>query len=427
MQAVLILFYSALGLAWIFKGRFWRRARLRRSFLAAVFLLKTVLGIGYGLTYFEYYQTGDIVHYFQDSKIIYSALPERPGDYLELSFGYSRSGQVPEHLSDLYERMRLSWRTQEYISVRFNALFNLFSFGHYYVNVVFMALLSMIGLVLLYETLSRAFPDRALWLAFAVFLIPSTLFWCSGIHKDGITLLCLCVMIYGTTKLATRRRSRYLLLAALAGLLLWNTRAYILLIVLPNLLLYYACLRRPGRTWLRFASLNAFLVIALSTAHVFIPRLDFLGKLAFEQQFLLDLKGSTHLPMRPIGDDLGTLLSNVPMALDHVLLKPFTHRPTNAFQWVAAITSFLQLAGLLLLLVFSRLRGRSFHPLLAYCFVFGVALYLLIGLTVPSLGAIVRYKSVALPFLFAAAIVITDPARWPLGPPAFLDRIRLPD
>ncbi|MFT7587934.1 MAG: hypothetical protein ACI959_000139 [Limisphaerales bacterium] len=413
MEIALILFYCILGVLWILRGKIWAKSRIKRQVLAALFLVKVSLGIVYGLAYYEYYQTGDIVHYHKDSELIYSTLPEKPGDYLQLTFGYSRSGEVPPHLSYIYDEMRLSWRTQEYTLVRVNSLFNLFSFGHYYVNVVFMSLISLVGLILLHEAFSSAFPKRSGHLLMSICFIPSTLFWCSGIHKDGITLFALSVLIYAVSVLARKPKSMWVLAAGFAAFLLWNTRAYSLLILLPNLMIYWWCLKKPGKNWLRFFVVNLILLFAFAEIHHFVPRLNFLAKLAFEQEFLLNLKGNTHLAMRPIGNSVWSLASNIPMALDHLFLKPIFHKPDNSFQWIAAVDNAIQLILLIGLLCFTNLKRISKHPLLPLAFFFSCTLLLLIGISVPSLGAIVRYKSVALPFLFAIALIFSDPKKWP--------------
>ncbi len=409
--------FSLLGSLWILRGKYWAGSRLKRSVLLSAFLLKVGAGCLYGLVYFNVYKTGDIVHYFQDSKVIYSALPQEPLHFLQMTFGYSPDGQVPDHLLYLDDQMRLNWRTQEYLSVRINSLLNLLSFGHFYGNIALLCIVSMIGLNWLHLSLCQAFPRHSAALALAVFFLPSTLFWCSAVHKDAITLFSLGAIIYGISALVRVPGFSDLFKVLLGMLLMWNSRSYLVLILLPNLFLYVYGLRHSGRHMLRFTLFNLLLLILLIPLGRGIPALDILGRLAFEQEFLLELKGNTHLDMRPIGDSLWSLLSNFPMALDHVWLKPFTHPPQNLFQGIAAIFGFLQM--LLLLLLLSRWRfRRNYDPLLSFCLFFSLAMLLVVGLTVPALGAIVRYKSAVLPLVFAVALVGNDPRRWPAWLPS---------
>ena len=408
------------------KGRFWQRSRLKRGVLVSAFLFKVLAGCLYGVFYFNVYHTGDIVHYFQDSRVIYSALPENPGHFLQLTFGYSPSGEVPEHLSYLYDQMWLSWRTQEYFSVRVNSVFNLLSFGHFYGNIALLCIVSMMGLVWLHEALSEAFPQHSGSLVIAVFFMPSTLFWCSAIHKDAVTLFSLGALLYSILMLIRQPQLRHVLLVAAGTFFLWNSRSYMVMILLPNLFVYTYGLRHEGPHFLRFFAMNAGLLLAVIALEYFVPQIDLLGKLAFEQEFLLALKGNTHLPMRPIGDTLGSLLSNIPMALDHVWLKTFTNPPVNGFQILAAISGASQVAFILWLGFGWRFRHYN-TPMLAFCIFFSFAVLLVVGLTVPALGAIVRYKSSMLPLVFAAAIAGNNPERlkarflgWALDPSRLL-------
>ena len=429
VETLLTLAYAALFSLWILRGRLWSRTRIRRPVLVGLFFLQSALGIGYGLIYSQYYRTGDVVHYFQDSQVIYSALPERPEAYLELTFGFSRDGKVPEYVADLYEdRMRLGRRTQEYLPVRVNALLNLFSFGHYSVNVLFMALAVLGALVVLHGLFAEVWPARAGPLAVGVFLIPSTLFWCSGIHKDGITVVALTLVLWGLTRLAHRGRLRFFAGVVIGVLLLLGCRAYLLLLLLPNAALYAVSLRRRWRALPRFAVLNVLLVVAFVYAPVVDPRMDLVAKLQFEQDFMKALIGNTHLAMRPIGTDLWGILAGLPAAFDHVLLQPIRHRPEHVFQWAAAIDAVAQLALAGLLLWAAPWRRQPMPPIAAFSIVYALAVFALIGMSVPLLGAIVRYKSVVLPFLFATGFGY-GPLRALAGtlrPPGRTDRVLLP-
>lgn len=374
------------------------------------FWLKIIAGCLYGWFYFNIYQTGDIVHYFQDAKTIYSALPEHPGHYLQLTFGYSPTGEVPAHLDYLRDAMRLSWRTPEYFSVRVNSLFNLLSFGHFYGNIALICLLSLMGLAQLHWVLGRTFPEHKGVLALAVFFMPSTLFWCSAVHKDALTLLALGMILYAVNRLRERQTLRDVLALASGALLMWNCRSYLLMILLPNLVLYLYGQRHPGHHVWRFFAANIALLVLLIGIKPWLPGLDILGKLAFEQEFLLQLKGNTQLPMRPIGPSGLSLLENLPMALDHIWLRSFTHQPQNTFQWMAAVSGLSQVLVLAYLVSGWRFR-RRYPALLAFCLTYSLAVLLVVGWTVPALGAIVRYKSALLPLLFSAALVGNRPER----------------
>jgi hypothetical protein len=184
--------------------------------------------------YYHFYRTGDVVHYFQDARKLWTLLPERPDDYLHLVFGYARDGVAPEHLHDVYEHLRGSWRTPEFLSVRVHGVLGLVTGMHFYANVVLLNGASLAGLVLLHAAFARTWPRAAGWLAVPVFFLPSALFWCSGIHKDAFALLAIGLAVYALTMPRAGLRARHGLLLAGAAFLLLNSRPYLLLLLLPT-------------------------------------------------------------------------------------------------------------------------------------------------------------------------------------------------
>jgi hypothetical protein len=370
------------------------------------FAAKVLGGVAYGLVYYHFYHTGDVVHYFQDSRKLWAILADRPGDYFHLVFGYARSGEAPAHLLDVYETLRGSWRTQEFMAVRVHGVLNLITAAHFYANTVILCMASTAGLVLLHAAFHLAWPARSAWMALPIFFLPSTVFWCSGIHKDAFALGAIGVMLYTLSRVfqdRTAMKPKHVLAMLAATFLLLNTRSYLLWLLLPNLLVLVWGWRKPGPHALRFAILNVGLMLLLSQAAWLHPRLDLLERMAFEQKFLLQQQGNAHLPMPEPARDLKSLLANLPMALDHVFWQPLVYPAKHGLQRLTALVSFSQL--LVFAVLIWRIPWRQRHPpLAAFSLFFGLGVFLLVGLTTPALGAIVRYKAGLLPLLYAAGI-----------------------
>jgi hypothetical protein len=107
----------------------------------------------------------------------------------------------------------------------------------------------------------------------------------------------------------------------------------------------------------------------------------------------------------------GTVLSTMkaaPMALVNALFRPFPHDVHSAFM-VMALAENLLLVILMLLVFFRFDKGQLNHPILWLCLFFAVVILLLTGLVTPVVGAIVRYKVPALPFLVCALLVLIRP------------------
>lgn len=107
----------------------------------------------------------------------------------------------------------------------------------------------------------------------------------------------------------------------------------------------------------------------------------------------------------------GTIASTIkaaPMALVNALFRPFPKDVSSAFMLLAVAENLLLV--LLILLVLFRL-DRQFlnHPIFWLCIFFAALILLLTGLVTPIVGAIVRYKVPALPFLVCALFVLIRP------------------
>ena len=67
--------------------------------------------------------------------------------------------------------------------LNFFHLVNIFSFGNYYVNVIFYSFITIIGPIAIYRVFSDVFPGKKVQVLVATFLIPSFAYWTSGFIK----------------------------------------------------------------------------------------------------------------------------------------------------------------------------------------------------------------------------------------------------
>src|SRR5207248_8235882 len=70
--------------------------------------------------------------------------------------------------------------------IKILAFFNLLSFNSYYINVIFYSFLSLFGPIALFRVMADVYPAKKIAVLLATFLIPSFLYWTSGLHKEGL-------------------------------------------------------------------------------------------------------------------------------------------------------------------------------------------------------------------------------------------------
>lgn len=306
MEIFLCIFYTLLFLLLIRRMKFFRLEGLGTWTPSIFFLLKIAAGLTLWALYTFYYtdtSTADIYKYFHDSKIMHDALWSRPGDYFRMLFGIAND--TPEFDALYYQQMNHWYRefdsnlyNDSHTIIRFNAFVRLFSFGYFNVHTVFMCFLSFAGLCALYKTFHPFLEEWKRALAFSVFLFPSVLFWGSGVLKEGLLFFGLGFLLYHFFGwLRDRRAIRWLWMLGFL-LLLFATKFYILVSVLPALLAaLWIGLGKPAR----FAPLKYLLVLALYiTAGLFtdkiFPGYDPLEVLSIKQRDFLNLaRGGTYL------------------------------------------------------------------------------------------------------------------------------------
>lgn len=106
--------------------------------------------------------------------------------------------------------------------------------------------------------------------------------------------------------------------------------------------------------------------------------------------------------------DIKSVLANSPLALINALCRPFIWEADNSFMLLAAIENFF----IILLLIYALFRPfRPYHKNEIFlCIAFATTLMIIVGLTTPVIGALVRYKVPGLPLLGALAFMLIDPS-----------------
>jgi hypothetical protein len=102
----------------------------------------------------------------------------------------------------------------------------------------------------------------------------------------------------------------------------------------------------------------------------------------------------------------GGLFLESPMALGYVLFRPFIAEAHSLLLLLPALENLLFLLLLLAIACswpFKKLTNQAFW---LFCINFVLLNYLLVGLTTPVMGSLVRYKVTAWPFLLVALLML---------------------
>jgi hypothetical protein len=399
--------------------------------VAGLFLLKIAAGVALWAVYTWVYTDrihADVFKYFDDSAVMYDALWSRPGDYLRMLFSV---GNDNAYFDERYYKVMNHWY-REYESnlandahtiIRFNAAVRLLSFGEFHVHTVFAAFLALTGMLALYRAFVDLLPGRERALMIAVFLLPSVLFWASGVIKESLLFFGMGLLLWQYLKILSGEIKPFgLLVLSFSAVLLFHLKFYVIASLLPALAMLTLAYKSP-RTPLVLRSavvLLACIALGLNLHHV-LPGFNVLETLAVKQRDFIGLSqatdpGSFVMPTR-LEPNAWSFVSQAPYALYITVLGPLVHAGPGLFGIVAALEQLVLLLVIGVLLMHRLPWHRVDREMLVPVLTFVLLLALVIGWTTPVMGAIVRYRTPMLPFLLIAALLVLDHkkllARWP--------------
>ena len=389
----------------------------KRGFIA-LFGLKIIVSIILTAIYTHYYtnrETADIFKYFDDSKIMFDALFEKPLDYFKMLFAIGNDNAY--FTESYYTKMNFwikpdngSYNDNNHLIIRFNALARIFSFGYFQAHNIFINFLSLIGLTAIYKAFKSEYNSTNKLLFIALLLLPSLLFWGSGLLKESIILFGLGLFTYSFFKLFKHPNllSFGLLLFSLA--LIAYTKLYILAALLIPTIGYIinSILKRKRHLGYITATLVCFLISLVA------PKLntewDIYQKIALKQKefnvLINNVSTSSSFKIVEI-TDAPSILKNIPNAINNTLLRPYPWECSSPFVWLSLLENWLIILLIITTIVFRKKKNINYN-IVYFTFTFAFSLFVLIGLTTPIFGAIVRYKIPATLFLIIGLLAIID-------------------
>lgn len=364
-----------------------------------IFLFKTGLGLLYGLIYQTAFNGGDTFLYFEAAQQIANSFLDYPSYYLQ-----AWTGQAPEAPSKsvyVYPDTALILKnlgTNTLVHLQVPLIWA--SRGFYSVHVLFMAFLGTWGLGFWYRILAWQHNGRlAFW---GLLLLPSTAFWSSGLHKEGLLFFALGAALYYGPRWPESKR--YKIYSISAWLFLALIRYHFLVLLLPLWLLYLWSIRHPRALKKRFLYGYAILLLfALIILAVFPKLLELVVQRQneFQAEF-----GHSDLSVPPLEPNLLDVLYFLPKGFFNACIHPLIWNSRGLLPFLAALeTTFFWIT---LGILWSRHSTRSYRPLELFLIFAGVSQLLLIGLLVSNSGTIVRYRSLAFGMLLIAAIMRLD-------------------
>lgn len=391
------------------KVNFFRNAGLSQTQVIILFLLKIMAGIFYGWigTYYGgLAQMYDTWNYHKLSLEEYNLLFSDPQEYLTNLFHNAHK----QNLTNFLGSSGSYWNDlKANIFIKLLSIFNIFSFGGYYVNVILYSFVSLFGPIALLRVMSDVFPGRKLTLILFTFLIPSFLFWTSGLGKEGIIFTGIGMIIYSVyfglkeNKWGTKR-----VLTIITGfLIVLALRNFVLPLVIAAIIVWLFAKRFPGKEKWIYALSYIFFIILFFNVRYISSDLDLPAAVAGKQKEFLQIVGSSTVPIKKLEPTAISFFLNTPQAISLSAIRPFPGDVKHILSLAAAVEINIILL-LFVLFIFFRRNGISNKAFSLFCIYLSFSILLSIGFSQSNLGAIVRYRSIILPLLVIPVAALTD-------------------
>ena len=405
MEHLLFAGYLVLFAWLVTRVKFFTKSGLSPAQLIIIFLLKVMAGIIYGWIGVYY---GNLAQMVDTWSFHYASLNQHQllmDDPMLFFKKFLDTSHTDGYGGFLYEN---TWWASIDINLIMNllAFFNIFSQGHYYINIVFYSFLTLFGPIAFYRVMNHYFREAKIANLISVFLIPSFLYWTSGIHKEGLIFIAIALIMYSFYFGFLQDKWGWKRILAIIGslVLMLILRNFLLIALLPGLLAWVTAQKSRYHPALVFGTLYAVFILLFFTARYIHPKLDFPAAVVSKQDAFLKLKGNSYVPTTRLSPTFTSFVLNAPQAINLSLVRPYPSDINHLLSMAAAIEINLLLFILVIFLLWRRRHSFTFHPFILFCIFFSFSVLMIIGYTVNFLGAIVRYRSIIFPLLFVPVI-----------------------
>lgn len=321
-----------------------------------------------------------------------------------------------QHYINEYSLNSLVESIQYGFFIKLISVLNLFTNSNYYVNVIYFSFFTTIASCFLYKFFQEIFTKEASSTKYIIFYFFPCLFWTSAVRKDGLIFIGICIFLYTFLKLMKSFSLKQLFILLLAFFIIFLNRYWVAISLIP---ISFAWLISVKGNW---KPLNVFLIVFIISSFF----LFFFRKKIF---FLISSKNNQFInegykPIEPTPYYKGTFgefLYTSPRVIENAFLKPFPI-PKNSISITTAgfINTGLILLYILYLFFPLKLEKDKVSSLLAIGY-FCLINYFLIGLVVPYLPAIIRYRTT---FELIMLITLTSIINWGRVNSMFLKNIK---
>ncbi len=422
-EILLSIIYILIFLIIIGKMPFFKTEKVSIKTFQLLFLIKIAATMLLYLIYTRLYpdrEHADIFKYYDDSAIMFNAVFTHPLDFIRMFTGVTANSRDLWHY---YDEMH-NWFNSEMIfndsrtMIRLNTLLRFISFGNYFPHAIIMSFLAMMGLTGIFKVFIAVLPGREFVMTILVYLLPSTLLWSSGMIKEAFLIFSIGMLIYCIHIYLTDRKLNAIRIAGtfFFGFCLLCIKSYVLFAMIPGIATWIICEKwNVKRAATALIVHGSYLLILFNVAFIFTHHSVPISLSAKQNEFYLVAikeQAKSMIQLNQLDGKTNSLIKNIPEAYAVTLFRPYLGESKNPLILIAAFENALILLFLIMCISGLRKNWNFNMPSIFYLSLyFSIIIFVLIGLVTPILGAIVRYKVPALPFMLFAFFCLTK-SKW---------------
>ncbi|WP_027000767.1 hypothetical protein [Eisenibacter elegans] len=418
-QTLLLFLHSLLIAFWVS----WLRQRsasaaLRRWFWPALGL-KLGAGWAFGWMYMSYYQGGDTVVFFQNSRLLAQLALAEPQVYWHFWWHTAWHPEVVLTAAELWYQPRVL------VLLKPLSLLALGCAEHYWLMSAYFSLLSFAATWGLLRKLEARWPAYTSAAVLAFLLWPTVSFWTSGLQKEALAWAAIAFIVQQLFADTPRYLTWSLAKSALALSGLLALKFYYAAALIGAIGCYWMLLasnqyvitglpnsrRRPMLQWLLGLSTFGVLLGLLSLSHPHFNPSDFFHSLVVNHNtsyhFSHPAQAINYTKISQKGyyalhSHWTDLLYNAPQALFGGLFRPILWVDSWQQGWLqrlAMLENTLFLGWGLVACLLAYKQSTEGEPLVAALVIYAGCLALLLAFASPNFGSLLRYRVSFYPFL----------------------------
>ena len=418
----------------IFKNQAFKTDDVSLKFILLSFLFKLISGIALWYIYTYFYSdtsVNDIYKYFIDGKQLADIFKNNPPDFIAILLGKNIENQQNVIL---YQEMIFWVKPNSYgfyndnqTIIILSSFLNLISNNNLLISILYMSCISFTATFTLYKTLSPYLEWKKVFYII-LFISPSIALWTTGLLKENLILLAITIIVYFTNKL--RNKINLLnVIGYIIGLLALTLSKfmYVFFIVLfitwcytHNPVSYNYDNKTEAEKSIEYDRVNqiSYQKNVLGNNYNILEMLRF--KQADYKHEAKIAKAKSLIYTKKMDGELYNFFSCLPYGISNGFARPHIFEIHSFTYLIPALENFLVLLLFLLIFIFPKKINLNQKLLIFYYGTFIILTFIFLGLLVPVLGNLVRYKAPFLPILYFCLLTLIDKTKIQL----FIEKIK---